>query len=390
MSQPLQPQFGILKPFDGVDFTDYSERLNSYFVANNIGQVAADASDAAKREADERKVAVTISLIGKQTYSTLKDLCLPNLPAEKTYDQLIEILKGYYKPKVLEVAESYRFHHTLQSENETVTEYANKLKRLAVNFNFGTYLTRALRDQFVGGVKSQATKKKLLSEDRTFEQALKVAQADELAEKESKQLHSNSNLSAKVQAVHSVPKKSTPAHPVNKQQSATTGKTHAKFCFRCGSSQHLADKCSHSTSVCNFCKKKGHIAKVCFKKKKEGEKVMEFKIGDQLDSLLVRVVKGPSILGRDLMAKFKLPWQNIFQTVSTTTEDIVSQYPNLFDNTTVGKLKGIQVSLRVKEANPVFIKPRVVPFAIRSKYEEALEKLVAEDIIEKVEHSEWA
>ena len=104
-------------------------------------------------------------------------------------------------------------------------------------------------------MKSQATKKKLLSEDRTFEKALKVAQADELAEKESKQLQSNSNLSAKVQAVHSVPKKSSPAHPVNKQQSATTGKPHAKFCFRCGSTQHLADKCSHSTSVCNFCKK---------------------------------------------------------------------------------------------------------------------------------------
>jgi len=49
MSQPSQPQFGILEPFDGVDFTDYSERLNSYFLENNIGQVAADASDAAKR-----------------------------------------------------------------------------------------------------------------------------------------------------------------------------------------------------------------------------------------------------------------------------------------------------------------------------------------------------
>ena len=76
--------------------------------------------------------------------------------------------------------------------------------------------------------------------------------------------------------------------------------------------------------------------------------------------LLARVVKGPSILGRDLMAKFKLPWQNIFHMVSTTSEGIKSQYPNLFDNTTVGKLKGIQVPLRVKEANPVFIKPRVV------------------------------
>ena len=160
MSHSLKAQFGILEPFDGVDFTDYSKRLNSYFVANDIGQVTADASDTAKREVDKRKVAVTISLIGKQTYSTLKDLCLPNLPAEKTYDQLTEILKGYYKPKVLEVnvAESYRFHHTLQSENETVTEYANKLKRLAVNCNFGTYLTRALRDQFVGGCEKSSYK----------------------------------------------------------------------------------------------------------------------------------------------------------------------------------------------------------------------------------------
>ena len=69
-----------------------------------------------------------------------------------------------------------------------------------------------------------------------------------------------------------------------------------------------------------------------------GEKEIELKIGDQLDTLLIRVVKGPSILGRDLMAKFKLPWQNIFHMVSTTSEDIVSQYPNLFDSTTVGKL----------------------------------------------------
>ena len=107
---------------------------------------------------------------------------LPAVPADKTYDQLTQILKDYYKPKVLELAETYHFHHTVQNEIESVTEYANKLKRLAVNCNFGPYLTRALRDKFVGGMRSQNTKKKLLSEDRTFDQAVKVDQADELAE----------------------------------------------------------------------------------------------------------------------------------------------------------------------------------------------------------------
>ena len=40
-------QFATLEPFDGADSTDYSEHLNAYFIAHNIGQVAADAREAA-------------------------------------------------------------------------------------------------------------------------------------------------------------------------------------------------------------------------------------------------------------------------------------------------------------------------------------------------------
>jgi hypothetical protein len=50
----------------------------------------------------------------------------------------------------------------------------------------------------------------------------------------------------------------------NKAKPFEQGKT----CFRCGSTQHLADKCSHTYTTCNYCKKAGHLAKVCFKKKK--------------------------------------------------------------------------------------------------------------------------
>ena len=72
-------QFGTLELFDGADFTDYSEHLN--------------ASNAAEREVEE-KVSVTICLIGKTAYITLKDLRLPDLPADKTYDQLTQNLKN--------------------------------------------------------------------------------------------------------------------------------------------------------------------------------------------------------------------------------------------------------------------------------------------------------
>lgn len=46
--------------------------------------------------------------------------------------------------------------------------------------------------------------------------------------------------------------------------------------------------------------------------------------------------------------------------------------------------------MRVSNENPVFTKSQVVLFAIRFKYEDALKKLVREDIVEKVKHSEWA
>ena len=46
------------------------------------------------------------------------------------------------------------------------------------------------------------------------------------------------------------------------------------------------------------------------------------------------------------------------------------------------------MTLPVSNESPVFTNARVVPFAIRSKYEEALEKPVGDDIIEKVKHSE--
>ena len=212
-------QFGTLEPCDGADFTDYSERVNAYFIAHNIGQVAADASETAKRETDKKKVAVKISLIGKTAYSTLKDLCLPDLPADETYDQLTLILKDYYKPKVLEVAETYHFrHNTVQSETGSVAEYANKLKRLAVKCNFGPYLTRALRDQFGWGVR-----KKLISEDRTFDQALKVAQADELAEKESNHQGNSDTSAAGILPVTAARKKSFPA-----QESQKTNRSQVK------------------------------------------------------------------------------------------------------------------------------------------------------------------
>ena len=67
------------------------------------------------------------------------------------------------------------------------------------------------------------------------------------------------------------------------------------------------------------------------------------KIGEQHGFVTAREVDGtgPSLLGRDIMSKFSLPWEKIFNiVVSIDTDDIIKQYSNLFNSKTRGKLKG--------------------------------------------------
>ena len=74
MASPLLGSVGEFDPASET-FTAYFERLEQFFVANDIGQCPADATAAVVQEASKKKVAVMISVIGKKTYGTLRDLC---------------------------------------------------------------------------------------------------------------------------------------------------------------------------------------------------------------------------------------------------------------------------------------------------------------------------
>ena len=89
-----------------------------------------------RKKADKKKVAHAIAVIGKTTYDVLKDLCLPDKPTEKSFKEVCSLLKGYYRPSMLVVAEVYKFHHAQQEVGESVSMYANRLRRLSANCQF--------------------------------------------------------------------------------------------------------------------------------------------------------------------------------------------------------------------------------------------------------------
>ena len=98
MASPLLGAIGEFEPTTET-FTVCSERLDQFFVANNIGSNQTSALEAVIAAAEKKKVAVIISVISKKTYSVLCDLCSPVNPKEKTFKQLCELLQQHFKPK---------------------------------------------------------------------------------------------------------------------------------------------------------------------------------------------------------------------------------------------------------------------------------------------------
>eukprot|EP00117_Sycon_ciliatum_P042966 scpid56189/ scgid31186/ len=171
----MASSFCQMEPFDGQNFSDYLDRLECYFAANRIGVAATTNADDVTA-AGKVKTAALIALVGKATYSTLKDLCFPDKPTSKTFDEIADLLKKHFQPKLSLVAESYRFHQCRQG-TESVTEFANRLKRLASTCEFDSHLDCALKDQFVQGLRGQSITKKLLTmaNDNTFADFLATA-----------------------------------------------------------------------------------------------------------------------------------------------------------------------------------------------------------------------
>ena len=137
--------------------------------------------------------------MGKETYSLLSNLVAPAKPASKSYGELVAVLKAHLKPKVLVIAERFRFHQRRQRENETVAQYMAELRKLAdkCQFQFKDYLEEALRDRFVCGLREELVQRKLLTlEDPvTLQKVYETAQSMEAAQARACELQASSRVS---------------------------------------------------------------------------------------------------------------------------------------------------------------------------------------------------
>ena len=221
------------------DWTSYSERLLEYFTANDV-----DGAD--------KKRAILLSVVGAQTYQLIRNLVAPGKPTEKSFGELVKLVKGHYQPTPSVIVQRFKFNSRAQLQGESIATFIAELRRLSEHCGYGESLNDMLRDRLVCGTTNSQLQKRLLSEpDLTFKKALELAQALESSEQGSQYLQQQQKHTPNVNKLDRRPR--PPASAV-----AIPGKP----CYRCGG-PHSSAKCRFKEASCHLCKKTGHIAKMC-------------------------------------------------------------------------------------------------------------------------------
>ena len=120
-----------------------------------------------------------------------------------------------------------------------------------------------------------------------------------------------------------------------------------------------------------------------------GEIEVEVEYNDQILTLPLIVAPGKTVplLGRDWMSALQLDWPSIHPQWANVK--LLDDYPTLFGSG--GKLKNTTVSLNIDQTvPPKFHKARPLPYTLRNKVEEELDRLVTVGTISPVSTSKWA
>ncbi|XP_055686895.1 uncharacterized protein LOC129792136 [Lutzomyia longipalpis] len=146
------------------DWKVYLERLEQFFLVNDIP--------------DEKRNAILISVIGNDTYKTLRDLCHPALPKDKTFQELCELMDKQFGPQISVFRERNKFYQAKQYDYEGVSQWFARIKTLSVDCKFGETLEAILLDRFISGLRNPAVLDRLCEENEstlTLNKAVEIA-----------------------------------------------------------------------------------------------------------------------------------------------------------------------------------------------------------------------
>ena len=228
------------------DWSTYVEQLTFYFAANGVTE-------------DKQQSSILLANCGTATFKLIKSLLEAGKIQTTPFKDLVALVQNHYEPKPSVIVQRYKFNTRSRKQGESVAAYIAALRELAEHCSYGASLPEMLRDRLVCGINHEGIQRKLLAEkDLTYQSAYDLAISIETAERDSSQIKKSASGGT-------TPEK--PLHFLKARggKAAAAGTTKFKgpvVCFRCGG-PHLAPKCTVTDAECKYCKKKGHLERVC-------------------------------------------------------------------------------------------------------------------------------
>ncbi|XP_048514943.1 uncharacterized protein K02A2.6-like [Athalia rosae] len=243
------------------DWEAFVERMELHLVVKKITE-------------DNMKVAILLTHFDEEAYILVRNLCAPAKPSTKSFDDIVKLMSDHINPKPSIVMERCTFNSTKQDANESISDFAARLRKLALHCDF-TDLATALRDQFVCGLYNETARIELFKlSDLTFDKALTTATAHENAMKNAAGAVKTLSCKNQKQEMFAISRETNRrSHQSTEQQ--RNKRMNDKRCYCCGDLGHFAGACTHRDKTCNFCKKRGHLERACFKKKRAGNKYLQ-------------------------------------------------------------------------------------------------------------------
>ena len=159
---------------------DYSERLENYFIANDIVNPAKATSD-------------FVNGVGASTYRLIKTLSLPGKPKDLSFAEIVERVRTHFNPKPSVIIKHYEFNRCVQRPGESVADYVAALRKITEHCDV---LNDMLKDRLVCGTTDKHVQRWCLQETTmSYAEARDMALASETADRDSKRLQEPSGES---------------------------------------------------------------------------------------------------------------------------------------------------------------------------------------------------
>ncbi|BHF70235.1 hypothetical protein SprV_0301328500 [Sparganum proliferum] len=168
----------------------------------------------------------------------------------------------------------YRFCQMRQESNQCVSDFITNLTLAIQDCGYkeikaDNFEHAMLVQQLIVGLRNEKAQENLLSEkkDLSWEKACDIASNQERVRQNLRQLNqSNDGVIASLGSEMAVSLVNTTVSSPRQRPSAPSKQLLS--CYRCGQHHIRWSDCRHQKTVCQFCKKIGHIERVCFSKRR--------------------------------------------------------------------------------------------------------------------------